>query len=207
MKATQILTTARKNERGTLSHHDRPVLKKALWPLCALAIIALAGGSATPAKVDKTEYFFPPPPDVPRLQFLTAFNSEKEFRGKEDKTLMNYLTGSKPGDKSFSKPYGAAAGNKKIYICDTELNAVVVVDFETRRFQLINAQGEGALKMPLNVTVDSDGAVYVADAARDQVVVFDKNGNYLSTIGKSGEMKPRDMAVSQNRIYIADLQK
>jgi len=61
--------------------------------------------------------------------------------------------------------------------------------------------------MPLNVAVDSDGVCYVVDAGRDQVVVFDKNGNYLSTIGKQGEMKPRDVAVSKDRIYIADLQK
>jgi len=120
---------------------------------------------------------------------------------------MNYLTGSKPVEKEMSKPYGAAAGGKKIYICDTELGAVVVADLPTRHLGVIDAQGEGALKMPLNITVDKDGACYVTDVERNQVVVFDGKGTYLSTIGKEGEMKPRDVAVGPDRIYIADLQK
>jgi DNA-binding beta-propeller fold protein YncE len=180
---------------------------KLLCQLGAVAAIGFAAGCATQTKVDNTEYFFPPPPDAPRLQYLTSFGSEKEFHGGEEKTMMNYLTGSKPAEKILSKPYGAAVGNKKIYICDTELGAVVVGDFATRHFGVIDAQGEGALKMPLNLTVDSDGSCYVADAGREQVVVFDKNGHYVSTIGKQDELKPRDVAVTADRIYIADLQK
>jgi len=177
------------------------------WWLGAMAFLGLAAGCVTQPKMDKSEYFFPPPPDQPRLQFLASFNSEKEFHGGEEKTLMTYLTGARPPQKDLSKPYGAAAGNKKIYICDTELGAVVVADLQTKHLGVIAAQGEGALKMPLNLAVDSEGVCYVADAGREQVVVFDKNGNYLSVIGKQGEMKPRDVAVSRDRIYIADLEK
>jgi sugar lactone lactonase YvrE len=182
------------------------LLKKSARWLGIAMVLALAG-CATHPKVARTEYFFPPPPDQPRLQFLTAFNSEKEFRGVEDKNLMTFLTGAKPLQKNISKPYGAAAGQNKLYVCDTELSAVLVVDLKTRRMGVIEAQGEGALKTPLNITVDADGVCYVADTSREQVVVFDKRGNYLSTIGKIGEMKPRDIAVSKDRIYIADLQK
>src|SRR5205823_2554762 len=134
--------------------------------LCALALIAIAAGCATRPKTDKTEYFFPPPPDAPRLQFLTSFSSEKQFRGHEDKNLMTFLTGAKPAEKNFSKPYGAAVGDKKIYVCDTELGAVVVADLQAGRLGVIDAQGEGALKTPLNVTVDAEGVVYVADTGR-----------------------------------------
>ena len=180
---------------------------KFTWRIGSVVLVGLIAGCVTQTKVDKTEYFFPPPPDQPRLQFLTSFSSEKEFHGGEEKNLMTYLTGARPPQKDLSKPYGVAAGNKKIYICDTELGAVVVADLQAKNFGVIDAQGEGALKMPLNLAVDSDGACYVADAGREQVVVFDKNGNYLFTIGKQGEMKPRDVAINKDRIYIADLQK
>jgi len=197
MKAKQLRSLKNKNF----------ALNTSGWWLLAVTLIGLAGGCATKPKVAKTEFFFPPPPDAPRLQFLTSFNSEKEFHGSEEKTLMTYLTGAKPIQKELSKPYGAAAGGKKIYVADTELGAVIVADCQTRHLGVIDAQGEGALKMPLNVSLDSNGDCYVADAGRDQVIIFDGKGSYVATIGKEGEMKPRDVAVSKNRIYVADLQK
>jgi DNA-binding beta-propeller fold protein YncE len=180
---------------------------KSGWWLSAVAVIILAVGCATRPKVAKTEFFFPPPPDAPRLQFLTSFNSEKEFHGGEEKTFMSYLTGAKPAQKILSKPYGAAVHDKKIYICDTELNAVAIADLSTRHFAVIDAPGEGALRMPLNVSVDANGDCYVADAGRDQVIIFNNSGGYVDTIGKQGEFKPRDVAVGKDRIYMADLQK
>jgi DNA-binding beta-propeller fold protein YncE len=206
MKAKHALTASNRLQTLRFAPNNFCPARACRW-LGALVLISFAAGCATQNKVAKTEYFFPPPPDAPRLQFLTAFNSEKEFHGGEEKTLMTFLTGAKPPQKDLSKPYGAAVGNKKIYICDTELSALVVADLPTRHFGVLDAPGDGALRMPLNVTVDSEGACYVADAGRDQVVVFDKNGNYLSAIGKQGEMKPRDVAVGNGRIYIADLQK
>ena len=170
-------------------------------------LLCLLAGCATQSKTAKSEFFYPPPPNEPRLQFLTSFSSEKELRGGEDKNLMSYLTGVKPSEKSLGKPYGGATHDKKIYLCDTALGAVLVVDLQTRRIGVLDSQGEGALRLPLNITVDEDGTCYVADTGREQVVIFDKNGVYSGVIGKPGEMKPRDVALSAERIYVADLQK
>jgi DNA-binding beta-propeller fold protein YncE len=171
------------------------------------AALCLAAGCATQTRTARTYYFFPPPPNEPRLQFLMSFSSEKEFRGHEDRSLMTFLTGERPPDRSFGKPYGAAAGNKKIYVCDTDLNAVLVVDLQDQRIKILDAQGEGALAQPLNISVDADGNLYVTDVGRNQVVIFDKNGIFVAALGKEGEMKPRDAVANQDRIYVADLQK
>jgi len=171
------------------------------------AALCLAAGCATQTRIARTYYFFPPPPNEPRLQFLMSFSSEKEFRGHEDRSLMTFLTGELPPDRSFGKPYGAAAGNKKIYVCDTDLNAVLVVDLQDQRIKILDAQGEGALAQPLNISVDADGNLYVTDVGRNQVVIFDKNGIFVAALGKEGEMKPRDAVANQDRIYVADLQK
>lgn len=171
------------------------------------AVCTLLAGCATQKPVATTEYFFPPPPDAPRLQYLTGFSSEKEFGGGDDKSLMTFLTGAKRMDKDIGKPYGAAAWGKKIFVCDTALGAVLVLDLETRHFGVLEAQGEGGLKLPLNITADSDGTCYVADTGREQVVVFDKEGKFVAAMGAQGEMKPRDVAVDGTRIYVADLLK
>jgi len=172
-----------------------------------VAALALLGGCATPVQTSKNYFFFPPPPNEPHLQYLTGFNSESQFRGGEQKTLMTFLTGERPPNLAFSKPYGAAAGNKKLYFCDTDYNAVLVVDLLTKHFLVLGAAGEGALSQPLNISVDADGNLYVADVGRNQVVIYNKDGGYMSAIGKMDELKPRDVVADQDRIYVADLQK
>jgi len=171
-----------------------------------LGLFLLAAGCVTTKTTKTPYYFYPAPPDEPHLQFLTGFSSEREFRGHADHSLMSFLTGAQPPEKGLSKPYGAAAGNNKFYVCDTDLGAVLMIDLPTRRISGLVAEGEGYLNMPLNVTVDANGDLYVVDSGRNQVVVYDKNGNYLSAVGKSGEMKPRDVAVNKDRIYVADFQ-
>ncbi|HXE42223.1 MAG TPA: 6-bladed beta-propeller, partial [Candidatus Baltobacteraceae bacterium] len=167
----------------------------------------LAGCATQTNATKKPYYFFPSPPDDPRLQFLTGFSSEKDLRGgKEEKTLMTFLTGARPPTKDFAKPYGAAVANHKLYVCDTDAGAVLVVDLQTKRVGVLGTQGESALVLPLNIATDSDGNSYVADASRNQVIIFDKDGNYVTALGKTGEMKPRDVAVDKNKIYIVDLQ-
>jgi DNA-binding beta-propeller fold protein YncE len=39
------------------------------------------------------------------------------------------------------------------------------------------------------------------------VVIYDNKENYSAAIGKAGEMKPRDVAVGADKIYVADLEK
>ena len=174
--------------------------------LLAAALLALAAGCATAPKTAKTVYYyFPAPPDEPHFQYLTSFSSEKDLSDDDSRSFMSYLTGAKTLRRELAKPYGIAAHNHALYICDTELGALVVVDLPTKKMRMLAAQGEGALKMPLNLTVDADGTLYVADSVRDQVVIFDRSENFVAALGKVDEMKPRDVAVSTNRIYVADL--
>ncbi len=171
------------------------------------ALLCLAAGCATQSRTTgKTYYFFPPPPNEPRLQYLIGFSSEEAFGGHEKRSLMDFLTGEVPLNKGFSKPYGAAAHDKKLFICDTDVGAVEVVDLQARRIGVLTTQGEGALSLPVNIAIDNEGACYIADAGRNQVIIYDKAGNYAVALGKSGEMKPRDVAVDRDRIYVADLQ-
>ncbi len=178
------------------------------WAGGITALLLLAAGCATPSTTaTKNYYFFPPPPNDPRLQFLTGFSTEKDFQGAGKKSFMEYVTGEEAANKGIGKPYGAAAYGKKLYVCDTDAGAVLVADLQQKRIGVLETGGEGALSSPLNITFDADGSYYIADAGREQVILFDKDGNYAATLGKTGEMEPRDVAVSQTRIYVADIQK
>jgi len=169
-----------------------------------VAVLLLAAGCATHPKTAKKFNFFPPPPDEPRLQFLTAFASEHDLRGNGG-SLLSYVTGEKPPENPFGKPYGAAVSGKKIYVCDTSLGVVLVLDLQARRLRGISPRGEGSFRLPLNMAIDAEGNYYVADSGREQVIILDAGEHFVAALGEKGAMQPRDVAVGKDRFYVADI--
>jgi DNA-binding beta-propeller fold protein YncE len=180
------------------------VLNRTL-PLLAIAgIIWLAAGCATAPKNSGPKYvFYPPAPNEPRLQYLTSFFSEKDLHGHGRDNFMTFLTGKPPVYMSLYKPYGIAADKGNFYVCDT-VGCLMRVDLNGHRMIPINGEGPAALKQPLNLALDDNGWFYVVDSTREQVVILDTNANLVATVGQRGETEPRDVALTTNRIYIAD---
>lgn len=177
-----------------------------------LAIFLLAGCATQPAtKKDAAQkaepkrdpIFFPPPPDEPRLQFLAAFNSEQELRGKSG-GFAKFLTGQELPKNPIAKPYGVAIHHGKVYVVDTALKAILILDLEARSMRGFVPRGEGAMQGPINVYFDDQGLMYVSDGVRNQVLIYDKDEKYIAAIGTKGEMKPRDMVARGDKLYVAD---
>jgi DNA-binding beta-propeller fold protein YncE len=178
----------------------------ALFALAAIFALAFITGCSTQSKSSGPKYnFFPPPPDAPHLQFLTAFSSEKDLREGKGEGFLSYVTGETPPERPIGKPYGVAFRDKKLYVCDTG-GRLLKADLETRRITAMDTQGPGALKVPLNIAFDSDGTMYVADSVRNQVVLFDANENFVTAVCDKTTMKPRDVAVGSDRFYVADIE-
>jgi sugar lactone lactonase YvrE len=204
MKATHARSIL--NQPDSLIRNALPAIKRYSFLLVALALLGFAAGCATHAKSSGPKYnFFPPPPDAPHLQFLTAFSSEKDLREGKGEGIMSFITGEQPPERPIGKPYGAALWQKKFYICDTG-GRLLKADLETRRVTAIDTRGPGALKLPLNVVIDSDGTMYVVDSIRNQIVLFDSNESFITAVCDKDTMKPRDVAVGPARFYVADIQ-
>jgi DNA-binding beta-propeller fold protein YncE len=172
--------------------------------LAACLALGLAAGCATKTPSPKTYTFFPPSPDEPRIQFLAEFNSDADLgRGH---SFADFVTGVKTTTDPLVKPYGLAVHDGKVYVCDTVSDMIMVFDFKTRRASYFAPQGEGKLRLPINITIDQDGTRYVADTGRAQVLVYGPNGTFIAAVGKKDEMKPSDVAIAGDRLYIADLE-
>ncbi len=162
----------------------------------------LAGCTAT-KPASKTVYtFFPPSPDEPRIQFLTSFSSDAELG--RTRSFADFITGEQPVG-GLVKPYGLALHDGKVFVCDTVGSMIEVFDLKRHRASYFAPPGEGKLRTPINLAIDTDGTRYVADTGRNQVVIYDAAGNFISAIGKKDELKPADVAVSTNRIYVGDM--
>ncbi|MEW6455836.1 MAG: NHL repeat-containing protein [Acidobacteriota bacterium] len=102
--------------------------------------------------------------------FYFGFSGKEEWKGKIEyekgvKVIKNYGKGlweeSKKGKKIFFKE---------------ELSIGVLEGDENKIFH-----------QPMDVIADERGNIYVLDSGNNRIQKFDKNGNYLLTIGKKGQ--------------------
>jgi DNA-binding beta-propeller fold protein YncE len=121
------------------------------------------------------------------------------------RSFYDYVTGVQTTTAPLTKPYGLAVYDGKIFVCDTVADKIEVFDFKEHRASYFDPQGEGKLRLPINITIDRDGTRYVADTGRAQVLIFRPDGTFIEALGMKDEMKPSDVAVSSDRLYIADL--
>ncbi len=145
---------------------------------------------------------YPAPPDTTRIQYLTKISSSLDVTGKRS-GFARFLLGELP-DLGVIKPYGLAIRNGKIYICDTQTDALEVIDLEKHNFEYFLPGGRGQLRKPINCFVDEDNKLYIADTERKQIVVFDADGSYLASFGEAGDSKPTDVFVKDGKIWVAN---
>lgn len=172
-----------------------------------LSLLAFSGCQTTQVSEPEAEiyHFFPSPPAEPRFQFLVSFSEEKDLDGDSKEGFARFVLGEEPPRNSINKPYGIAIHDGAIYVCDTVSNTIEEVDLKQSEIRYFSPKGQGALRKPINIVVDDDGTRYVTDTIRGQVLIYNASGGFLQAIGKSGELKPSDVLVSEDRIYMTDL--
>jgi DNA-binding beta-propeller fold protein YncE len=151
---------------------------------------------------------YPLPPDPPRIQFLAAFSDERDVVGEKGRSFLDALIGSDEDEsyKTFNKPYGVAIQDGVIYVCDSMLPGLDVLDLNAKTFEYFVPQGPGKLRKPINCSVDRvTGDLYVADADRGQIVVFDSTGVYKDAFGEDRGLRPTDVFVDDQSLWVADV--
>jgi sugar lactone lactonase YvrE len=203
------------------------IKQKVPWLAVGVGMLGLFAGCATTSvPKPKADIFFPPPPAEARLQFLKSFSSEQDMGGGPGR-FASFIVGKEPPKKPIGKPYGVALRDGKIYVCDTGASSIEILDLQKKQLRYFTPAREGSLRTPVNIAVDHDGTRYVADTGRGQVVIFADDDRYLGAIGekvlsaskahskepaaepaspgKVDEMKPTDVAIAGDRLYVSDL--
>ncbi len=181
------------------------------WTGVLVLLLACTFGCAgtTEKKIRPSEeiIFYPPFPQRPRLQFLTSITQEKDL-GVQRSAFDEFLLGKEISQKTIGKPYDIGTTKGKIFILDKAANQLIFIDLKAKNFDYLKASGQGALDKPAGIWVGADGAKYIADFGRKQVVAFDPDNDYLNAFGSDGIFgKPVDVAVHQNQIYVCDMEK
>ncbi|MCF6270180.1 MAG: hypothetical protein L3J41_10740 [Melioribacteraceae bacterium] len=182
---------------------NTPIKKYFTFLVPFLLLLASCSSDVT-RDTSKEIIIYPAPPDTARIQYLTKFSNSLDVTGKRS-GLMDYVVGDEEGGNPIIKPYGVKIYKGKIYICDTILGGLEIIDLNKKTFEYFQPKGFGTLKTPINVEVDDSGRVYVADASRREVIVFDKDLNFITSFGNPAELKPTDVFYYENKLFVANM--
>jgi tetratricopeptide (TPR) repeat protein len=70
-----------------------------------------------------------------------------------------------------------------MYLADTGDGRIL----KLKDFEIVTSIGEGILENPTGIFVDDQGTMYVADSKKNEVFIFDRDGNLLTRFGRPGE--------------------
>jgi len=147
---------------------------------------------------------YPQPPDTARIQYLASYSNERDVEGG-GRSFLDVLTGSEEVGLTMFKPFGIATAPGRVYVCDMRGGALNVIDLANREFRYFMPGGFGRLQQPMGCSVDPEtGFLYVADRGRNQVVVFDAAGEYVTGFAEGEEHRIIDVAARYGRVYVVD---
>jgi DNA-binding beta-propeller fold protein YncE len=169
--------------------------------LAIAASLLFLSACATPERrSEPANLFWPLPPEKPRIRYIQSIYSEDDIG--RIYSFREMLFGKSYRD-SLTRPYGVFARGEKIYVTDITAMRVMVYDRKLKRVLIVGE--EGAMHIPSAALADSKGTLYVADASRSKIVVYDAGGSY-QTAFPLGSVKPVALAFNESlgRLFVLD---
>lgn len=188
--------------------HGR-LIRSAAALLAASVLTLTAGCASGPTRQSHGPVFFPPAPNLPRLQYLTSFSDSNDVLGTSGDSLSLVSFGKEQDQKvnRIIKPSGIAAKDGKLYVTDIA-GQLFIVDLANKKMEQLKGNDDlGKLKKPVGVAVDNAGFIFVSDTERKEVLIYDTNGEFLKAVGGDLNFTPTDIAVDNENLYVLDTRK
>ncbi len=175
---------------------------------------AWASGKKKPVpQVDISTLVWPPPPDQPRIRYLSQYFGELDLMGKKQVKggMLERIAGVTitPEERPrLGKPYGVAVDSRgRVYVTDTAQANVFVFDLENKKIEFRGDKAPASILMPIGVAVDEDDRLFVSDSKLHQITSFGPKGNVEGVFGADDLVRPAGLAVDNplRRLYVADV--
>lgn len=188
----------------------RKIVIGALSVSLLVSTLMLSGCASDKGVCSTKPTFFPPPPDEPRIQWLTGISSSQDVGAKESQSSFSFfLTGREAPTviRRLGKSYGVAINNGKLYVAESGEGRVVVINPVKGTFEYLKGMSNprGVLKQPVNLAFDKEGYLYVADVGRKEIVVYDNDENYVNAFRQAKGSKIVSVAIHDGKLYALDL--
>ena len=173
--------------------------------LLVAGLLATAGGCASPQPKAYLAWF-PAPPASAHVVHLISFNSLHDLVPARMR-WVDIFRGA-PVSPHVGTPAGIDFRQGRLYVCDTQVNAVHDWDLATGQARSLGTGGDAPLAEPVDVAVDEQGIVYVADTGRGEVIAFAPDGllvRRFAPADQEADYRPVGLAVRGAKLYVADV--
>ncbi len=151
---------------------------------------------------------WPPKPDVARIRWVGSIAGSQDLHAATpgSEVFKAALRGPRPPIR-FAGPHGMAiSGNGRwLAVADSAGGSVHVLDLTGRTHCLIGGWSGERLGSPVGVVWVGD-RLFVTDAKRHEVFVFDRAGSFVRRFGTDALSRPVGIAYvpSRDRLYVVD---
>ncbi len=147
----------------------------------------------------------------PQGMLFVGSGANSQFHAYNHQGLFQFSAGERGSQSAQLKtPASVAWDVERIYVADPDTKKVAAFSSAGRFVREFGSWGPEPLEEPRAVTVDREGHVFVLDAARGRIQVYDSQGVYLGGFGSPGKTdgaleKPRHFALNDHGdLFVAD---
>jgi sugar lactone lactonase YvrE len=169
--------------------------------------------------LDLSKFVWPNPPAITRIRYMGYWSGEKLVAKKQAKksSWMERLSGIATGSTfddfkprwQLVSPNGIAVdSNNLVYIADSKVRAIFIVNVETGEYSMIKNGSDARFQWLIGLAIDDNDRLFAADSGKRHVVVFDKNHKVEAAISE-GLIDPGGLAIdNENRLlYVTDAEQ
>lgn len=169
--------------------------------VCQLTLVSCS----TPSHVTE-RFYWPPPPDRPRIEWVKAYSSQLDIEKSGAQRFFAALTGADT-PISLIKPIEVKAlpDLQRFYVSDVGRSAVVVFDLGQHELRtLVTPEGAPPLVHPLSIVSDSANNLYVLERRSSTILVFDSSERYLRAIRLQALSisSPVALAIDKKKVWL-----
>jgi DNA-binding beta-propeller fold protein YncE len=170
--------------------------------------------------IDISKIVWPNPPAITRIRYTGYWSGEKLVEKKQTKKKSSWMerlsgiaTGSTLSDSKprwqLISPNGIAVDSKKlVYIADSKVRAIFIVNVDTGEYSMIKNGADGRFKWLIGLAIDDTDRLFASDSGMHHVVVYDKDHKFEGAISE-GLVDPGGIAIdNDNRLlYVTDAEQ
>jgi DNA-binding beta-propeller fold protein YncE len=168
-------------------------------PLAVSAAKEKGKKAKAPSVDDQPDPVWPPPPAPAKIKWVGEWRNEFDVGAKKRRSFVDRLAGKSEDVIWLKRPMAVAVDEKGTVFVGDFGQGIVAIDAEGKRMWRFSDVSKTALGTPVGVAVDSQ-LLFATDANTDRVVLFDKAGQSLASLGPSdGIKRPVGIAVDEGR--------